>query len=152
MGRGPRLRGICRLWFVVQCTCCGSASPFSGYSRLIARPTRPLPAVTSSTSIYEHHNNGRKSSNPLGLPTTFQTANHLLQVYFKLNAINNCKQPLQQIELNRLFDNAKQAHKVTLRCGKDIAVREGHDSSQRGTGNGKPKARVNRAERHVSRS
>lgn len=39
------------------------------------------------------------------------------QVYFKLNAINNCKQPLQQIETNRLFDNAKQAHKVTLRCG-----------------------------------
>lgn len=38
-----------------------------------------------------------------------------LQVYFKLNAINNCKQPLQQIEVARLFDNAKQAHKVTLR-------------------------------------
>ncbi len=37
------------------------------------------------------------------------------QVYFKLNAINNCKQPLQQIEVARLFDNAKQAHKVTLR-------------------------------------
>jgi hypothetical protein len=36
-------------------------------------------------------------------------------VYFKLNAINNCKQPLQQIELSRLFDNAKQAHRVTLR-------------------------------------
>ncbi|EFJ42771.1 hypothetical protein VOLCADRAFT_97169 [Volvox carteri f. nagariensis] len=39
----------------------------------------------------------------------------MMKVYFKLNAINNCKQPLQQIELNRLFDNAKQAHKVTLR-------------------------------------
>ncbi|GIL81754.1 hypothetical protein Vretimale_1374 [Volvox reticuliferus] len=39
----------------------------------------------------------------------------MMKVYFKLNAINNCKQPLQQIELNRLFDNAKEAHKVTLR-------------------------------------
>lgn len=39
----------------------------------------------------------------------------MMKVYFKLNAINNCKQPLQQIETNRLFDNAKQAHKVTLR-------------------------------------
>ncbi|GFR49845.1 hypothetical protein Agub_g11742 [Astrephomene gubernaculifera] len=39
----------------------------------------------------------------------------MMKVYFRLNAINNCKQPLQQIELNRLFDNAKQAHKVTLR-------------------------------------
>ncbi|KAG2449210.1 hypothetical protein HYH02_005957 [Chlamydomonas schloesseri] len=39
----------------------------------------------------------------------------MMKVYFKLNAINNCKQPLQQIDVARLFDNAKQAHKVTLR-------------------------------------
>ncbi|KAG2499740.1 hypothetical protein HYH03_002673 [Edaphochlamys debaryana] len=39
----------------------------------------------------------------------------MMKVYFRLNAINNCKQPLQQIEVSRLFDNAKQAHKVTLR-------------------------------------
>jgi hypothetical protein len=39
------------------------------------------------------------------------------QVYFRINAINNCKQPLKQIETNKLFEGAKMAHKVTLRWG-----------------------------------
>ncbi|KXZ43575.1 hypothetical protein GPECTOR_86g368 [Gonium pectorale] len=39
----------------------------------------------------------------------------MMKVYFKLNTINNCKQPLLQLETNKLFDKAKEAHKVTLR-------------------------------------
>lgn len=39
----------------------------------------------------------------------------MMRVYFKLNAINNCKQPLQQIEFLKLFDHAPQSQKVALR-------------------------------------